>query len=176
MKPKKIVTMALLLFVAASFIYLLVKETGGKTDQNVQSGTASSRTGHERETPALASAENATAADKVVVYYFHGNMRCRTCRTIEAYTKEAIESGFADALKDGRMEWRVVNVEAPGNDHYVQDFQLSTRSVVLERLADGKNREWKNLQRVWELVRGDKEDFLKYIQDETRAYLEAVGK
>jgi hypothetical protein len=176
MKPKSIVTTALLLFVAASVVYLLVKETGGNPDQNAQSGTASSRMGQEHETAALASAENATAADKVVVYYFHGDVRCMTCRTIEAYTKEAIDVDFADALKDGRMEWRVVNVEAPGNDHYVKDFQLSTRSVVLERLADGKAREWKNLERVWELIRGDKEDFLKYIQDETRAYLEAVGK
>ena len=29
---------------------------------------------------------------KVVAYYFHGNMRCMTCRTIEAYAKEAIQA------------------------------------------------------------------------------------
>ncbi len=177
MKPKTIVTIALLLFVAVSVIYLVVKETGGRRAQNAtQPETTSPQTGQEHGAPLPASSENKTAVSKVVAYYFHGNARCTTCRTIEAYAKGAMESGFGDALKDGRLEWRVVNVEDPGNAHFVRDFQLSTRSVVLERLADGKRQEWKNLQRVWELVRGDKNDFLKYIQDETRAYLEATGK
>ncbi len=168
MKPKTIVTVALLLFVAASVVYLVVKETGGKPAQNMtQPDAISPRTGQE---------QNTAAVSKVVAYYFHGNMRCMTCRAIESYAKDALQTGFADALKDGRLEWRVVNVEDPGNDHFVQDFQLSTRSIVLERIADGKRRDWKNLQRVWELVRGDKEDFLKYIRDETKAYLEAAGK
>jgi len=174
MKAKTIVTAALLLFVAVSVVYLIVKETGVKSERNpAQPGPVTSRTGQEQDKTTAASSEKPKTASKVVVYYFHGNARCRTCRTIEAYAKEAVESGFADALKDGRLQWRVVNLEGPGNEHFVQDFQLATRSVVLERLANGKRREWKNLQRVWELVRGDKNDFLKYVQEETRAYLEA---
>ena len=175
MKPKTFVTAALLLFVAASTIYLVVKETGG-SQSAAQRETASPQTGQEQSTPPRASSENTMVVTKVVAYYFHGNVRCTTCRTIEAYTREALESSFSDALKNGRLEWRVVNVEDPGNDHYVQDFQLSTRSVVLERVEDGKRQDWKNLRRVWELVRRDKEDFLKYVQGETRAYLEATVK
>ena len=154
MKAKTIITATLLLFVAASVLYLVIKETGGKTQGTIL-------------TPDM------TEANKIVVYYFHGNVRCVTCRTIEAYAKEAIQTGFVDELNDGRLEWRVVNIEDPGNEHFVQDFQLSTRSVVLERIANGKRQEWKNLERVWELVRGDKEDFLKYIQNGTTAYLAA---
>ena len=177
MKPSTVVTAALLLFVAASVVYLVVKETGGKPAQNAtQPETTSPQTRQEHGASPPASSENKTALSKVVAYYFHGNVRCATCRRIESYAQEAVETGFANALKDGRLEWRVVNVEDPGNDHFVQDFQLATRSVVLERIADGKQQEWKDLQRVWELVRGDKEDFLKYIQNETRAYLEAAGK
>ena len=176
MKAKTIVTITLLLFVAASVVYLVAQETRETPAQNAtQPETTSPQTGHEHGPPP-ASSENKAAVSKVVAYYFHGNVRCRTCRTIESYAKEAVQTGFADALKDGRLAWRVVNVEDPGNDHFVQDFQLSTRSVVLERLAGGKRREWKNLQRVWELVRSDKEGFLKYVQDETKAYLEAAGK
>ena len=94
-----------------------------------------------------------------------------TCRTIEAYTKEAIDTGFPEALKDDRLEWQVIDVDEPANEHFIRDFQLVTRSVVIEEIADGKRTRWKNLQRVWELVRS-KGVFLKYIQDETRAYLE----
>ena len=177
MKPKTIVTVAILLFVAVIIVYLVVKETGGKRAQNAtQSETTSPQTGQEHGAPPPASSENKTTVSKVVAYYFHGNMRCMTCRTIESYAKETIESEFVDALKDGRLEWRVVNVEAHGNGHFVQDFQLTTRSVVLERLADGKRQDWKNLDRVWQLVRSDKAGFMKYIQDETGAYLEAASK
>ena len=119
------------------------------------------------------AAETTKAGSKLVAYYFHGNMRCMTCRTIEAYAKEAVNAGFPEALKDGRLEFRVVNVEEKANEHFVQDYQLVTRSVVLVQFADGKQEQWKNLARVWELTR-DKEAFLKYVQDETRSYLEAA--
>lgn len=107
----------------------------------------------------------------MVVYYFHGNMRCSSCRKIEAYTLEAIRTGFADDLKNGSLDLRVVNVEEPGNDHYVQDFQLYTRSVIVEKRVGGKRQEWKNLDKVWKLTR-DKAAFIAYVQQETRAMLE----
>ena len=177
MKPRTIVTITLLLFVGASVAYLVAKEMGARPAQSpVPPNATAPQTGQAPATPPPASATNTPAAAKVVAYYFHGNVRCMTCRAIESYASEAVESRFAEALKDGRLEWRVVNVEDPGQGHFVQDFQLSTRSVVLERLVNGKRQEWKNLQRVWELVRGDKAGFLKYIQDETGAYLEAAGQ
>lgn len=110
---------------------------------------------------------------KTVVYYFHGNMRCSSCRKIEAYTKEAIQSGFVEALKNGSLELKVVNVEDPGNDHYVQDFQLYTRSVVVEKRSGDQRQEWKNLDKVWQLIR-DKAAFLDYVQQETLAMMNAA--
>jgi hypothetical protein len=108
-----------------------------------------------------------------VVYYFHGNMRCSSCRKIEAYTVEAIQSGFAAALKNGALELKVVNVEESGNDHYVRDFQLYTRSVVVEKRSGDKGQEWKNLDKVWRLTR-DKAAFINYVQQETRAMMEGA--
>lgn len=167
MKFKTIVAAVLLAFVAASVVYLVVREAGPvETAPQANERAASTEQGQ----PGAASE---TGRNKVVVYYFHGNTRCATCRTIEAYAKEAVETGFPEALTDGRLEWRAVNVDERDNEHFVRDFQLTTRSVVLERLADGKRKDWKNLQRVWELVRGDKAAFLKYVQDETRPLLEA---
>jgi hypothetical protein len=171
MKPKTLVTAALLLFVATSVVALIVKETGAKPAPTNGPAMPPGQTSEN----APASPQQAEAG-RVVVYYFHGNVRCTTCRTIEAYAKEAVDASFAEALQDGRLEWRVVNVEDAGNGHFVEDFQLSTRSIVLERIADGERKEWKNLDRVWELVRGEKEVFLKYIRDETTAFVEAAGE
>lgn len=110
---------------------------------------------------------------KTVVYYFHGNMRCSSCRKIEAYTEAAIRSGFSEALKNGTLELKVVNVEEPGNDHFVEDFQLYTRSVVVEKRSGNKQVQWKNLDKVWSLIR-NKTAFMEYVQKETLALMKGA--
>lgn len=108
---------------------------------------------------------------KVVAYYFHGNLRCKTCRAIEAYSEEAIRSEFADDLGSGRLAWRVVNVEEPENKHFVNDFELVTKSLVLTEYEDGEVIRWENLKQVWQLVR-DKQQFLDYVHSSTREFLQ----
>jgi len=107
---------------------------------------------------------------RVVAYYFHTTVRCASCRAIEAYSQEAIASAFAEEIKDGRLVWRVVNVEVPGNEHFIQDYQLYTKSLVIVHEVRGQPPEWKNLEKVWQLVQ-DKPRFLRYVQDEMRGYL-----
>jgi len=106
----------------------------------------------------------------VVAYYFHGNFRCATCRTIEAYSQEAITTGFADEIASGRLAWRAVNIDEPENKHFVQDFGLLSRSLVLADYVDGKVIRRQNLERVWQLVR-NKEAFLDYVRTSTREFL-----
>jgi hypothetical protein len=109
-------------------------------------------------------------ANGIVVFYFHGNVRCSTCRTLEAYAEEAVSRGFADELATGRLAWRVVNVDQPENRHFVRDFELVTKSVVLVEYRDGQVTRYENLKLVWQLVR-DKDGFLTYVRDATREFL-----
>lgn len=106
----------------------------------------------------------------VVAYYFHSTFRCTTCFTMEQFTQEAITKGFPDELKDGRLVLKIVNVDEEGNEHFMNDYQLHTKSVVIVDVKDGKQLKWKNLKRIWNLV-DNKEAFIKYIQEETRSYL-----
>ncbi|MHC1698076.1 MAG: nitrophenyl compound nitroreductase subunit ArsF family protein [Geobacteraceae bacterium] len=126
----------------------------------------------EQAKPATSSraAENVPASPKVVVYYFHGNTRCITCRKIESFAKSAIEGGFAAQLKKGQIRFQAVNVEEPENEHFVQDYQLATRSVVLSRIRNDRQDAWKNLDQVWTLVR-DPEAFQRYVVEETKQML-----
>lgn len=109
-------------------------------------------------------------ANGVVAIYFHGNARCATCRKIEAYADEAIAQGFVGELESGRLTWRVVNIDEPANKHFIEDFQLVTRSVVLVEYRDGKVLRWENLDKVWQLVRS-KDKFVSYVEGETREFL-----
>jgi len=121
---------------------------------------------------AEASAKTAAAApgNGIVAYYFHGNKRCSTCRKLEAYSEEAITGGFASELEAGELEWRVVNTDEKANAHFVTDFELVTKSVVLVEYRDGGVVRFKNLKLVWQLV-GDQDGFLRYVRDETRDFL-----
>jgi hypothetical protein len=107
----------------------------------------------------------------VRVYYFRTTTRCVSCKKIEAFTDEAIRSAFAREIEDGRMIFKVVNVEEPGNGHFIQDYKLATKSVVVVDLVNGGQVRWKNLARIWELL-NDQPVFVRYVQDEVRQYLE----
>lgn len=99
----------------------------------------------------------------VVAYYFHGNMRCSTCHKLEQYSKEAIEVNFKDELQSEKLEFKVVNVEDKGNEHYAKDYQLYTKSLILSLVKDSKEIKWINLNKIWEYV-GNKEKFINYVK------------
>jgi hypothetical protein len=107
---------------------------------------------------------------KVIAYYFHTNARCSTCIKIEDYSHEAIEKGFRDELKNGTLEMRVINYELSENKHYMKDYSLVSKSLVLVNMVNGKQTEWTNLKMVWQLT-GKKDEFLKYVRKEVRSYL-----
>jgi len=107
---------------------------------------------------------------KVIAYYFHTNTRCSTCMKIEAYSKEAIEKGFANELKNGALEMRIVNYENPENRHFMKDYKLVSKSLVLVKMINGKQTEWTNLKVIWQLT-GRKDAFLNYVRKEVRGYL-----
>ena len=151
MKAKELVRSLLLLFVGVSLGYLVATEI------------------HKKGSPVPQQA--APAGDGVVLYYFYGNVRCATCRKIEAYTTECVKARFGDATAAGDLQFRAVNTDQDGNEQYVLDYELTTRSVVVVDLEDGKPVRWKKLEEIWDLV-ADKTKFLDYIEAETRAYLD----
>lgn len=130
-------------------------------------------------TPASPPAATSTATpaavdpiprDGVVAFYFHTTYRCTSCRKIEAYSKVAMETGFDAELASGRLQFRLVNIEDEGNDHFVEDYGLYTKSLILSERSAGREVRWKNLSRVWELL-NDEPAFVDYVQKETRAFL-----
>lgn len=107
-----------------------------------------------------------THARKVVATYFHGNVRCVTCRKVEAYAREAVEDGFG-----GSVDFRTVNVDEPENRHFIEDFQLTNKSVVVAEEIDGKVARWVKLDEVWSLV-NDRTAYYKYVQGAVGSFVE----
>jgi hypothetical protein len=162
MKSKKIVTLLLLIFVVGSILFLIAKESGAnKNPVDMQMS--------DTETTIVQNTTKSTeTGDKVVVYYFHGNRRCGGCGDIEAYSKETVETKFADKIKSGAIEWKTVNVEKPENKHFIQEFEVYGPTLLISRVKKGKQADWKKLDKVWELIR-NKSEFSKYVENEIKA-------
>jgi len=122
-----------------------------------------------------AGAKNSAAVKKeteqksVTVYYFHGDARCSSCRKIEQYTKEAVELNFSSGPYAGRAQFSAVNIDRPENEHFIADYKLVSKAVVLQPEKGGK---WVNLDQIW-LKLGDRDAFLSYIADGIIRTLEA---
>jgi hypothetical protein len=112
---------------------------------------------------------------KVIAYYFYTNSRCQSCYTIEKYTKGSIEENFKDELTSGELVFKPVNVDLKENQHFLGDYQLYTKSVVLSLVRDGKEIEFKNLKKIWDFLR-NKDAFYKYIEVETQEFLGEINQ
>jgi hypothetical protein len=106
----------------------------------------------------------------VSVTYFHTTARCPTCHKIEELSNDTIRFNFEDELKTGKVVWRVINVDEPENEHYIQDYQLYSKHLIVSEIKDGKEVRWKNLEKIWTLVR-DEEKFEEYVKTEINDWL-----
>lgn len=114
-----------------------------------------------------------TAEDKTaVVYYFYTNTRCSSCKTIEAYTREAVATKLSAGYKGWKIEFKGVNVDLPGNKHFIQDYWLNSKSVVVQKLQGDKPLNWGLLGDVWQLL-GDKESFMNYVASGTKKVIDS---
>jgi thiol-disulfide isomerase/thioredoxin len=125
--------------------------------------------------PFAVNAATAKTESKFIVYYFHTTGRCPTCIKMEKYTNEAVKAYFSNELKSGKIEFKVVNVDMPENEHFMKDYGLYTKSVVISEIKSGKEIRWKNLDKIWTKVR-DKNEFMNYIKQETLDFIKGAKK
>lgn len=151
---KRALTIVLLLFAAIGLLFVLI------SDGPVNGGTVPPQSLAAEVTPVL------------IVYYMDMGKDCSTCLNLESYTREALESYFSAELASGRIQWRTADLDAPENAHFIEDYGLYTKSVVLVGMDGDKQTHFDSLSRIWELVY-DKEAYLAYIRDEVRAFLDA---
>ena len=152
---KKIISITLGLFIAASLIYLVVTELGTSETEQKKVET-----------------EETQQSDRLDIYYFHATARCNSCLKIEKFTRSAIETGFENELKNGKIVFKMVNIEKQENKHFITDYELYTKSVIVQQIKGGKPVKWSNLDKIWDLLDNETR-FSLYIQDEVKKMTEA---
>jgi len=181
MKSKNMITAILISFIAISVVYLVaseVKQRSGEqegaccavADGNSVEAIADGNTiGDDNSVvdgnSVEAIADGNTVGDfKTVVYYFRTNVRCVTCVKFEQLGAEVVNENFGDLVESDKLEWRVVNVEEEANKHFISDYKLNTKSIVLSKVIDGEEADWKNLDEIWEVIRKGDDEFKAYVE------------
>lgn len=154
MKPKDTITIFLLLFVVFSLGFMLGRETQPRDKAAPGKSTA---------------AEIKKPSTKYVVYYFYNGKRCVTCKNIENYTEQTVVRDFSQSLVDRRITFFPVNIDQKNNEHFIDDFNLTTKTVVLAEYKDNKCVKSKQLGKIWELAH-DKKLFDAYVREEISAF------
>ena len=168
MSKKNIITAILLLFVSVSIGYMVAGDKKEKNNplpetKNVKNEDAPS----EKDSPDPRQDEKT----RFVAYYFYNNKRCASCRKIEMFTDASINDEFTKELESGKLEWKPVNVDEPENKHYIDDFDLYTKQVILAEFRGDQMTRWKNLKEVWNLL-NDEYAFREYIIKQSRDFIE----
>ncbi|MFA6033029.1 MAG: nitrophenyl compound nitroreductase subunit ArsF family protein [Myxococcota bacterium] len=112
--------------------------------------------------------------DKIVVYYFHGNRRCKTCMGIQQTIEETIHKRFANERATGFLVYKEVNFEEPANKHYLEEYQLSFSTMVVAAMKGEKRLKYENCEKVWEFSH-DQPKLVDYVAERIGEYLKMSG-
>ena len=170
MTSKRAITVLLLLFAVGSAAYVVLGGPPRNVPMETGAGSSIPTPGSPSDTPGVSP----KAVPELIVYYMDMGKDCTTCLNLETYTFEAVETWFADELATGRISWRTVDLDEPANEHFVDEFGLYTKSVVLVRPIDGAPYQFDSLSRIWELVY-DKEAYMTYIREQIQVFLALPG-
>lgn len=117
---------------------------------------------------------DATQDDGVIrVYYFHGDVRCKTCLAIEARTSEIVSRVFADEIASGWLRFERVNYDEPANRHFREEYRLAFSTVVVQ--GAGEDRKWENLAEVWTLIHQDEPALEEYLTRHILRMIDPTG-
>ena len=78
--------------------------------------------------------------DGVEVLYFHGKQRCATCMAIEQEAKAVVSGQFADAVKGGKLIFRVIDITKAENEAIADKYEITWSSLVVVQHKGGKEQ------------------------------------
>ena len=144
-KPPKVLQIALLVLVLAG-VAVWAWRSFGPTPESAKTGGQAPVEAH--------SITQSEPEDLVLITYFTSDQRCPTCLKIEKQTRDAIHDGFAAELAAGTIRFQTINFDRPENKHFIDDYGLAFKTVVISARHHGKEAKWDKYDRVWASGRG----------------------
>jgi len=146
--------------------------------------------------PAFAATSSAPSNTKaapshhIKLYYLHNTFRCFSCNSIGDLTQAAVLGGevenpqsgekntiapaFQGLIDQGKLSFTAINVDDAENHHFLKDFHTRSKFPVVVEIKDGKIVRYKVLNKVWNLLHGPQDKFIRYIQKNVKAFTKAL--
>jgi len=109
------------------------------------------------------SKEEKQSAEKIQVFVFHATQRCYSCIAIGKLAGETVNEYFQPELRDGKIEFREINVDLPENKELAYKFQASGSSLFINAIYNGEDNIAEDT-RVWRLISSEAQ-FKSYLKD-----------
>lgn len=75
---------------------------------------------------------------KIEVLDFHSTHRCMTCNAIEKNTRAVLAKYFKDEVSQGKISFRLVNIDEKENEAVAKEFQAYGTSLFLRLNSNGE--------------------------------------
>lgn len=82
----------------------------------------------------------ADTSTKIEVIDFYGTHRCVTCEAIEANAKYTVDTYFQEAVKEGKVEFKTVNVDDENNYATAERFEATGTALFINVIKGGKEQ------------------------------------
>ena len=129
MELKNALTVCLISLFSATLVVLIARSLDSQAAARLEPQLARIATELEalRSAGGIATAPSAAPRDALlrdglIVYYFHGNQRCPTCRAIEAQSYETVHADFAAQLERGELIWEILNYDESSGKELGEDL------------------------------------------------------
>jgi len=77
---------------------------------------------------------------KIEVIDFYGTHRCVTCQAIEANAKYTVDNYFSDAVKEGKLQFKTINVDDEKNYAVAERFEAAGTALFINVIKDGQEQ------------------------------------
>ena len=78
------------------------------------------------------------SGSKVELIDFYGTHRCVTCEAIEENAKYTVDNFFKEEVKQGKLEFKTVNVDDESNYDMAEKFEATGTALFINVIKDGK--------------------------------------
>lgn len=109
------------------------------------------------------SAKDVIKPDKIEVYLFHATQRCATCIAIGRLAEETINEYFQTELRDGKIEFREINIDLPENKALATKFEATGSALYTNVIVNGQDDMTVDAK-VWRLT-NDEVAFKSYFKN-----------
>ena len=112
-----------------------------------------------------------TPAQYVWVVYFHRLPECESCREMSQHLRELFTRRFHDDVKQQRIVYRYRDFEDHSNAALVQKLKITSSTLAIMFVKDGKPLKAKLAWRIWSLT-AEREELFDYLGEMIQEYLD----